>query len=77
MPIVVICDESEAQHGDWSGVAFSAFVSVVPRTGESVLLEDGRQCEVTRVYHKAVTLQVGDDVTLVSMLCQVYAKAID
>ncbi|WP_406693935.1 hypothetical protein V5E97_23125 [Singulisphaera sp. Ch08] len=52
IPISVICTEEGSD--EFNGVQFDAFVSVVPRIGERLLLEDGTACEVARVYHKVV-----------------------
>lgn len=54
-PINVICDEQGAKVGDQSGLSFIALVPSVPRQGDRIGLEDGRTCEVQRVYFKVVS----------------------
>jgi hypothetical protein len=56
IPIGVHCDEPGAPEGEYEGVSFMAFVNFVPRIGERLVLQDGNTCEVTRVYHKVVSL---------------------
>ena len=51
-PVLVLCDEPKAQVGDSTGVSSVALVSFIPRHGDRIVLEDGRDCEVNRVYYK-------------------------
>lgn len=53
-PIHVICDVPNCETGEYKGVSFTAYVSFVPRIGDRIGLQDGKQCEVRRVYHKVV-----------------------
>jgi hypothetical protein len=48
-PINVICNEPDAQPGDHTGVSFFAFVDVVPRIGERIVLQDGKKITVTNI----------------------------
>ena len=53
-PVHVVCDEPNAPVGDAAGISFIALVPFIPREGDRIGLEDGRTCEVKRVYHKVV-----------------------
>jgi hypothetical protein len=46
----VICREEDAQSDDPEGISFLALLETVPRVGEHIVLENGRECEVKRVY---------------------------
>ena len=56
-PVNVICDEPNACVGDASGISFIALVSFIPREGDRINLEDGRACEVKRIFHKVVAIK--------------------
>jgi|WetSurMetagenome_2_1015567.scaffolds.fasta_scaffold246952_2 hypothetical protein len=56
-PVVICCDESNSQVGDSNGVSFATLVSFIPRQGERIILENGRTCEVRRVYYKVVSIK--------------------
>ncbi|HUQ71210.1 MAG TPA: hypothetical protein VM165_16905 [Planctomycetaceae bacterium] len=53
-PVVITCDPRGAKVGDVGGVQFSVWVNAVPRIGESIRLEDGKWCQVTKVTHCVV-----------------------
>jgi ABC-type ATPase involved in cell division len=53
-PISVICDEPDAKVGDATTVQFIAFVNTVPRTGETIVIEDGSKCIVKDIRHVVV-----------------------
>ena len=50
--VQIICDEDRAEIGDQTGVSFFALVSFIPRQGDRIKLDDGRTCEVEKVYFK-------------------------
>ncbi len=54
-PVLVLCDEPGARVGTLTGVSFVALVAFIPRHGDRIVLEDGRTCEVNRVYYKVTT----------------------
>lgn len=51
-PVHFICDEPGAKVGDQTGVSFFALVPFLPSVGDRLRLEDGKTCEVKRVYWK-------------------------
>jgi hypothetical protein len=53
-PVLILCDEPRAQVGDPTGVSFIALVAFIPRQGDRIVLEDGRVCEVSKVYYKVL-----------------------
>lgn len=53
----VICDEPGARYGDNTGVSFAVLSQNLPRQGDRLILEDGKTCEVKRVYFKTVRFQ--------------------
>lgn len=55
-PIHVTCDEPNAKVGDLGCVSFLAFVHFVPRTGETITLEDGTVCRVHNVHFKVTDI---------------------
>lgn len=50
----IVCDEHGAKPGDAGALNFAAMVPELPRAGERITLEDGRACEVNRIYWKTV-----------------------
>src|SRR5690349_13939548 len=70
--ISVICDEPGAKVGDPSGVQFIAYVDFIPQIGETIILQDGTQCNVTRVFHRVAKAMGGP----ISMMPTVKAVAV-
>jgi hypothetical protein len=70
--INVMCDERGSTVGDHTCASFAAIVTFLPRAGDRIGLEDGRTCEVTRVYFKIARVQGH-----VSLFPNVYAVLIE
>ena len=73
-PMLIVCDEPGAKVGDVGGVSFVAFSHFVPRVGERIQLEDGKTCQVTRVYHRVT--RDADAKKLLQLVPNVYAKLV-
>lgn len=54
--VQVICDEPGAKVGDATGVSFFLAVHFVPRIGDRIGLQDGKTCQVIRVFHRIVPM---------------------
>lgn len=54
VPVGVLCDEPNAKVDDEGGVLFIAFVSFIPRIGDTIKLENGTSCRVKAVKYKLV-----------------------
>jgi hypothetical protein len=52
----VVCDEEGSQVGDVTCISFIALCPTVPRSGESIVLENGTRCVVRNVFYKTVRI---------------------
>lgn len=50
--VQVICSDPDKEQG--SGVTFNAMLSVMPRAGDLIVLENKRVCEVNRAYFTTI-----------------------
>ena len=70
--INVMCDVPGAAVGDHTCVSFAAAVAFLPHKGDRITIEDGRTCEVNRVYFKVARVN-----NLVSLVPNVLATLLE
>ncbi|MCK6465848.1 MAG: hypothetical protein L6Q93_13555 [Phycisphaerae bacterium] len=74
----VVCAEPDAKVSDEHGVSYFALAPSVPTIGDRIMLENGRTCEVRRVYWKTVSSHdSAGKVRSILLIPNVYAPAMD
>lgn len=55
--IKIIYDEDGSQIGDLTGNSFIALCPTVPRSGESIVLENGMRCLIRSIFYKTARIR--------------------